>query len=95
MSEAIQKLMAARFVAASGDLGVILSQGTEGARVALTQVNDKGGLDDNLLFLLDSNIEQARRVGADDYAKVLGSLADHLPFCVPGPCVMHLGWLVV
>jgi hypothetical protein len=52
-------MIQARITASSKILGDVLSEGAQGARAALVEVNNKGGLDDNLLLLLDSNIEQA------------------------------------
>ena len=49
----------ARITSSSKILGDVLSEGAQGARAARVEVNNKGGLDDNLLLLLDSNIEQA------------------------------------
>ncbi|EKX49946.1 hypothetical protein GUITHDRAFT_135633 [Guillardia theta CCMP2712] len=77
LNSAIQACMSARIQKASDALQKVLKAGDlNGMRKELMLLNAKGGLDESVILLLEANIDQARKAGAQPAVEVMTMLKD-------------------
>jgi len=77
LNGAIQGCMSDRISKASAALQNVLKGGTpDGMKKQLMLLNAKGGLDESVVLLLEANIDQARKAGAEPAAQVMTMLKE-------------------
>jgi len=77
LNSCIQETMSARIQKASATLQTVLKAGDPDAmKKEMMLLNAKGGLDESVILLLEANIDQARKAGAQPAVEVMTMLKD-------------------